>query len=190
MPIDPLILPSPLRAITLWQPWAYALIFCGKDVENRPRSLGVTGWVAVHVGLHYDEAYVEASIDSMPKRPMDPYHSRRMFLDSYMPSQRGHIIGLVNIDRWSRRETLSSPWLQAPPGSAAVITRAVPLRTPVLCRNGFHQGAWRVPEDVEQQIKEQLRPAEIVPAVPVTSSSPEDGRTWVLGSSPIDGRRP
>jgi hypothetical protein len=146
----PLELPTPLRAITLWQPYAWALIYAGKDVENRPRSLRVTGWVAVHVGLHRDDDYEFQALCDMP-------NGIRKVSNETIQEQRGHIIGLVNIERWAPRETLPpSPWLQRPPGVAAVITEAMPLRTPVLCREGFHRGAWRVPEEVERQVRGQL----------------------------------
>jgi hypothetical protein len=154
---QPVELPSPLRAITLWQPYAWALVFAGKDVENRPRSLGVTGWVAVHVGLHWDSAYICEQLRAInafhPLGGEPPDFGMGPILDR----QLGHIIGLVRINRWlDRRDASPSPWLQPPPGVAAVITDRVPLRTPVLCREGFHRGAWRVPSDVEQAVRGQV----------------------------------
>lgn len=152
-----LILPSPLRAITLWQPYAWALIYANKDYENRPRSLGVTGWVAVHVGMHWDSAYICEQLRAINEfRPLggEPPH---FGMGPVLDRQRGCIIGLVRINRWlDRRNASPSPWLQSPPGVAAVITQAVPLRTPVLCREGFHRGAWRVPSDVERQVRGQM----------------------------------
>jgi len=157
-----IVLPSPLRAITLWQPWAWALIFANKDYENRPRSLGVTGWVAVHVGLHRDDEYEFDALRSMP-------NGIRKVSNETIQEQRGHIIGLARINRWvDRRDARPSPWLAPLLGVAAVITDRIALKTPVKCRG--MQGAWRVPEDVERQVREQLRPAEIVPDVPLTGA--------------------
>lgn len=42
----------PMRVLTVRQPWAWAIIHSGKDVENRTRSLGpYRGPVAIHAGL-------------------------------------------------------------------------------------------------------------------------------------------
>ena len=47
-----------LRVLTVRQPWAWAIIHGGKDVENRVRSLGpYRGPVAIHAGLALDHEY-------------------------------------------------------------------------------------------------------------------------------------
>lgn len=45
-----------LRILTVRQPWAWAIIHGGKDVENRPRNIAgdYRGPVAVHAGLSFD----------------------------------------------------------------------------------------------------------------------------------------
>ncbi|MFF7293172.1 hypothetical protein ACFY9N_11640 [Microbacterium sp. NPDC008134] len=45
-----------MRILTVRQPWAWAIIHGGKDVENRPRNIagGYRGPVAIHAGLAYD----------------------------------------------------------------------------------------------------------------------------------------
>ncbi|SDF98748.1 hypothetical protein SAMN04487781_3200 [Cellulosimicrobium cellulans] len=45
--------PVELRAITVRQPWAWAIAHAGKDVENRTRNLAGTyrGPLAIHAGL-------------------------------------------------------------------------------------------------------------------------------------------
>ena len=41
-----------IRGLTIRQPWAWAIVHGGKDVENRSRSLGpYRGLVAIHAGL-------------------------------------------------------------------------------------------------------------------------------------------
>jgi hypothetical protein len=46
-----------MRVLTVKQPWAWAIIHGGKDVENRGRNLAgdYRGLVAIHVGLTYDQ---------------------------------------------------------------------------------------------------------------------------------------
>lgn len=43
-----------LPALTLRQPWAWAVVHGGKDVENRRRNTGVRGTVVIHASTHDD----------------------------------------------------------------------------------------------------------------------------------------
>jgi hypothetical protein len=45
-----------VAALTVRQPWADALLFGGKDVENRSWSSGYRGVLVVHAGLRWDPA--------------------------------------------------------------------------------------------------------------------------------------
>src|SRR5215207_5140743 len=42
-----------LRAITILQPWAWAIIHGGKDIENRSWWTRYRGLLAIHAGLRY-----------------------------------------------------------------------------------------------------------------------------------------
>jgi len=44
-----------LRALTLRQPWAWAIAHAGKDVENRTWGTSWRGLVGIHAGLALDE---------------------------------------------------------------------------------------------------------------------------------------
>lgn len=46
-----------MKVMTVRQPWAWAIVHGGKDVENRSRNIAGTyrGPVAIHAGLVYDE---------------------------------------------------------------------------------------------------------------------------------------
>jgi len=48
-----------MRILTVRQPWAWAIIHGGKDVENRVRNIAgdYRGPVAIHVGQSYDTAW-------------------------------------------------------------------------------------------------------------------------------------
>ena len=50
-----------MRALTVRQPWAWAIIHGGKDVENRTRNLtgSYRGPVAIHAGLQVDQGGVD-----------------------------------------------------------------------------------------------------------------------------------
>lgn len=45
----------PLRALTLWQPWASAVVHLGKDIENRGQRTKYRGLVLIHAGAKVDQ---------------------------------------------------------------------------------------------------------------------------------------
>jgi hypothetical protein len=73
-----------MRALTVRQPWAWAIIHGGKDVENRSwTNRYATGLIAIHAGVGLD------SLDSCRAAPED--RNRRN-------SCTGAIIGVVEIN--------------------------------------------------------------------------------------------
>ena len=48
MPLDHL----PDRAISIRQPWAWAIMSAGKDIENRPRNWTFRGEICIHAGIY------------------------------------------------------------------------------------------------------------------------------------------
>lgn len=68
-----------LRGITVRQPWAHAIIFLGKDVENRPRRFHHRGPLVIHAGKGMDR-------EEAVKRGLDP--------DRLV---RGAIVGIVDM---------------------------------------------------------------------------------------------
>lgn len=41
-------------ALSIWQPWLWAIMWAGKNIENRTWPTRYQGWVALHAGAHYD----------------------------------------------------------------------------------------------------------------------------------------
>lgn len=57
-----------MRVLTVRQPWAWAIVYGGKDVENRIRNVAgaYRGPIAIHAGLSYDnEASWSAGWESL-----------------------------------------------------------------------------------------------------------------------------
>ena len=51
-----------MKAITIWQPWAWAIAHAGKDVENRtwmPPKSSIGEQIAIHAGKRFDDDAVE-----------------------------------------------------------------------------------------------------------------------------------
>ena len=63
-----------MRALTVRQPWAWAIVHGGKDVENRTRNVAGSyrGPVAIHAGLAVAEAGMESPLVLAAAREVDP----------------------------------------------------------------------------------------------------------------------
>jgi hypothetical protein len=96
-----------LRVLTVRQPWAWAIIHGGKDVENRARNIAgaYRGAVAIHVALRdddeWDERDAHAFIGVCPFQDA-PTHNRFgcTWCREVAPltwKQHGHIIGVVDL---------------------------------------------------------------------------------------------
>jgi hypothetical protein len=132
-----------LHALTLWQPWASAVVLLGKDVENRgkppPRAL-LGRPLAIHAGLAYDEAAAE----DIRREFHLPVADRKQ-------APLGAVVGLAVL-RGSVRNS-ASRW--AVPGQEHwLVEQAVALPRPIPCKGA--QGFWWVPPAVLQEVKAQL----------------------------------
>lgn len=87
-----------MRILTVRQPWAWAIIHGGKDVENRVRNIAgdYRGPVAIHAGLQYDENWnSDALANVMNKHPgvwdePQPWRAQ-------IGASTGAIIGVVDL---------------------------------------------------------------------------------------------
>jgi hypothetical protein len=138
-----------LRALSVRQPWAHAIVHFGKDIENRTRRFGHRGWTLIHASrVVCPEEWDEAG-DWMVERnlPADslPFRSE---------ARAGGIVGVARIvDSISSADQRSgSPWWMGPFG--LVIDQAHPLPF-VECKGTVAPLFWRPPGEV----MDRLRPA-------------------------------
>ncbi|WP_120338109.1 hypothetical protein [Cryobacterium soli] len=100
-----------MRVITVKQPWAWAIVHGGKDVENRVRNLAgdYRGPLAIHAGLAFDR-YVDdndaaweirraitAEEQGYPADDGQVWASECIEEDDPRYAARGAIIGVVNL---------------------------------------------------------------------------------------------
>ena len=155
-----------MRILTVRQPWAWAIIHGGKDVENRTRNIAgdYRGPVAIHAGL------AGASFDSSHPG-LWPFDDRHVF---------GSIIGIVDlvgvhVSRMSLGAStyglpvcfddttpiggLCSPWAQYDEIGIAHLVLANPrsLPEPILYKGAL--GLRTLPAEVEAQIWAQIGPS-------------------------------
>ena len=122
------------KALTIRQPWAWAILYAGKDVENRRWQTSYRGPLLIHAALDPDPGGVTRLLWTMA----DPeaFGQPRQALEA-----RGAIIGLVHLvdivtdspSRWA--ETRSYHWRLEMPA---------PVDPPVPCRG--HQRLWSPPQ--------------------------------------------
>lgn len=133
--------PLKLRALTVQQPFAWAILHGGKDVENRSWNTNYRGWVLIHAGKTLDEqaAIAELENDGGP----DPRDTISM--DAWMA--RGAVIGAVHLSD----VVPNSPSRWALPGHRHfVLTFPRPFTSPIICRGAL--SLWVPDADLVEQL--------------------------------------
>lgn len=158
-----------MRAITVRQPWAWALVHGGKDVENRVRNIAgaYRGPVAIHAGLAWSEAGADDWNVKRATRSVELGYraddGETWAVDMVEPDEArfvtGAIIGVVNL--WAVHQAqphccpnrgaqpFGSPWAMADHWHLCV-NDAKPLSTPIPAKGRL--GLWRVADDLAEQI--------------------------------------
>jgi hypothetical protein len=147
-----------MRALTLVQPWAHAIVYLGKDIENRswkPSPDNVGHRIAIHAGNKRSRPDIDALIEE----------------GSVLASEQilsGAIVGTALLFGWvtdwgehsdtltaaAAAAALRSPWYIA--GHVGWVLREPrALREPILCRGAL--GLWRAPYVGESALVPALR---------------------------------
>lgn len=79
-------------AISIRQPWAWLILYAGKDIENRDWKTNFRGRVLIHASKSCAKSEYENAIDFMVYRGID-----RRDIPSIDQFERGGIIGSVEI---------------------------------------------------------------------------------------------
>lgn len=144
-----------MKALTVRQPWAWAIVHAGKDIENRTQAWSYRGPLAIHAGLALFEQHNLASrlhrASNGTERPTD--------------IRFGGIIGvvdLVDVHVSSSRPTgqcCDSVWAQYAEGPTKPVVHLVvenprPLPRPIAARGQL--GLWTPYADTLAAIREQV----------------------------------
>lgn len=106
----------PDKALSIRQPWAWAIIHAGKDIENRDWRTNFRGPVCIHAGDHMtrDEHFFAAGfMRGLARTPRIP------------DLQRGGIIGVAEVVDCV--EASASPWFMGQYGFVLRNARPVPF---------------------------------------------------------------
>jgi len=155
-----------MKALSVRQPWVWAIFHANKDIENRDWPTRIRGTVAVHAakGMTRDE-YLEAMayirhrfVAEVLRNPVTvqlgqgrlSLASGELVTPGFSDITRGAIVGLVDI--LDCVTASNSPWFEGPYGFELANQR--PLETPIPCSGALN--FWDVPLGIVQQIKEQI----------------------------------
>lgn len=148
-----------MRVLTVRQPWAWAIIHGGKNVENRRRSLGpYRGLVAIHAGIG---EYVKGTAAG---EALKAAHGTEIPTTLHF----GAVIGVVDLvdvcaSSWAQMDAEQavcclSRWAQMPPEGGVIhhlhLHNPRPLARPIPARGRL--GLWRPDTDLETEIRDQL----------------------------------
>jgi len=140
---------SHARGITIRQPWAAAIIFGPKRIENRPRGWPL-GTYLVHAGLTLDDTAgtIPVLADWMATARVEDG-----------PWPRGAVVGVARAVGCHRAVGCCQPWGWTPSWVGErnwhlVLADVIALPAPVPCRGAL--GAWQPPTDVVTAVRHQL----------------------------------
>jgi len=172
-----------MRILTVRQPWAWAIIHGGKDVENRVRNIAGSyrGPVAIHAALAVDDdledpehpMYGLVHAGCPDRRQFDHNRHSCSWCTNAEPRRwldRGHIIGVVDLTGvhvaratasgtlvdWAEHTKpgeLCSPWSEWDQHHLE-FANPRPIAAPIPFTGAL--GLRRLPVDVTEQIQEQL----------------------------------
>ena len=133
-----------MRALTLKQPWAWAVAHAGKRVENRtwrPPAALIGQRIAIHAGVAYDgDAFLGDLLFCLGSPLREPARRHHVY---------GAVVATAVIDRVVTDS--GSPWFCGPFGW--VLRDVVTLREPVPCKGAL--GLWTLSHEVEEAVARQ-----------------------------------
>lgn len=131
----------PIKALSIRQPWAWAIINAGKDIENRDWPTRFRGPVCIHAAKGMTLAEWDDAMDFIDHQfpvPLASKLGRRASAVNSDEGRRGGIIGVAEIVDCVEAST--SPWFMGRYGFVLANVRPVPF-IPVRGALGFFD--WR-----------------------------------------------
>lgn len=142
-----------MLALSVHAPWWFAILYMGKDIENRPWPTPFHGRILLHATKWWDEDQVQNDLGDA----MFIMESRGLRLDSdsgidlaAMRASGGSIVGSVDLNGCV--EHSRSPWFFGKYGLC--LANPEPLAQPVPCPGS--RKLFPVPEHIACQAVEQL----------------------------------
>lgn len=154
-----------MKALTVQQPWAWAIMHGGKDIENRTQLWNYRGPLAIHSGRRWSDRglYSPLVLNSFADSPLDSRDPRTALQsDMKRGMPLGVILGVVDLVDVHPDAGCCRPW-----GESAyvehggrerrriahlVLENPRPLAAPIPCVGAL--GLWPPPADVIAALEE------------------------------------
>lgn len=107
----------PDKALSIRQPWAWAIVHAGKDIENRSWATKFRGPVCIHAANGMTKREMHAALQFM--------EDAGITLPATMPMRKGGIIGVAEITDCV--SSSASPWFMGQYGFVLRNARPVPF---------------------------------------------------------------
>lgn len=122
---EPLHWEAVTKAVSIQQPWAWAIRNAGKDIENRSARIAQPGWYYLHSGTGglTARAYESKALIMQERTGLIAPRFECVAPLASAEAPVGGIIGVFQITGWTSHS--ESPWFLGPLG--AVIAHALPL---------------------------------------------------------------
>jgi hypothetical protein len=128
---------APIRALSVRQPWAHAIIHLGKDVENRSRRWNYSGPLLIHASGHHEPN---------PHRLLREYMANPPSHRKLLSLEKSAIIGVVDLFDYVKDS--NSRWAQK--GDWHLLLRDAHPMKPVECKGKL--GLWIPPPSVMKRL--------------------------------------
>lgn len=152
-----------MKAISVRQPWAWAIMHAGKRIENRTQAWKYRGPLAITASLAWAR---EGFLDPVVREALAVQHpglidTKHAGAVSVFP--RGAVLGVADlVDLHIAADQCCAPWGQHParlgavarPTTHLVLQNLLPLSVPVPVRGAL--GLWNLPAPVLEEVRQQL----------------------------------
>jgi hypothetical protein len=138
---------TPLKAISIRQPWAMAIIYGDKDIENRSRRTTHRGPTLIHASAGMRQSEVDDFVTFVKARKLVRW------AEGVQASEivRGGIIGIVDV--LDCVDSSDSPWWMGPRGYVVANPRPLPF---VPCRGTITPLFWTPDHAVQLTVARAL----------------------------------
>jgi hypothetical protein len=134
-----------IKALTVIQPWAWAIMHAGKTIENRSWYTHYRGPLAIHASA----ALSRPRHDEMMQYAHEKYRIPWKDLPAYEDLPLGAVVGIV--DLVDCVESSRSKWFGGPYGF--VLANPRPIK-PMQCKGALSY--WPVPANIERKLRPLL----------------------------------
>ncbi|MCM0619811.1 ASCH domain-containing protein [Nocardioides bruguierae] len=136
-----------MKALSVRQPWAWAILRAGKNIENRTRSTSHRGLLLIHASRSMAATAEHQQIEQLA-HPLRIPPFGRPAEDTAL--KFGAIIGAVNLDRVHTCDGSCSPWAW-PDATHWVVSNPIVLTEHIDVPGRL--GVWDVPVDIADRVR-------------------------------------